>query len=90
MIAHYLIHYADGQQANCPVIYGEDIRDLLTTSDPAPTASRAVIVWLRQSIIQLYCRTYQNPPPEMEVADIDFIPRDVPCEPFLVALTTDP
>ena len=91
LIARYMIHYADGEQAELPVIYGEDIDAI----DAPPTISRAVRVWTgadpaTHPQCRLYCRTWLNQRPDVEVASIDFTPCDVRSEPFLVALTVEP
>ena len=91
VVARYLIHYADGQEVELPIIYGEDLRDRVTRSDPVLSTSRAVSVWPEpDSERRFYCRSWQNSRPEVEVASIDFMPCDVPSEPCLVALTVEP
>jgi hypothetical protein len=90
VVARYLIHFADGQQVELPAVYGEDIRDLVTGSDPKPTVSRAVTIWSHDRDRRLCCRTWQNPRPDVAVTSLDFLPCDVTCEPVLVALTAEP
>jgi hypothetical protein len=94
VIARYVIHYADGQESEIPIVYGELLRDRVTASDPTATTRRAACVWPETNAVnhpgRLYYRTWENLRPEMEVMILDLVPCDVPSKPVLVALTVEP
>jgi eukaryotic-like serine/threonine-protein kinase len=97
-IGAYVLHYADGNQAELPIIYGEDVLDWWNprTGDDVPPA-HAVIVWTgsneatRKSNhhLRLFKRTWDNPRPDVLVTSIDFTSTMTQCAPFLIAITVE-
>jgi WD40 repeat protein len=92
----YIIHYADGQQREFPIVYGSDVRDCMLKTNALP-ATNALVAWTGGSPAarkfnlcqQLYQRTWENPMPAVEIKSVDFVSRPALCQPFLVAITVE-
>ena len=92
LIGSYLIHYADGQKWEIPIVCGQDIWNFWIVPGRPAEAKRAVVAWTghnKQSPIALYRTAWENPRPGVEVESIDFLSNDLWCPPFLVALTVE-
>jgi hypothetical protein len=93
-IAKYIVHYQDGQQAEIPVIYGEQIRLWHVRSDAKRETSKAVEAWMGSNPvagpIRVFKITWENPRPEEELATIDFVSLNRMALPFLIAITAEP
>ena len=92
-IGTYYLHYRDGQQAELPIVYGEDLRDFARGVDagkPSPNNAREVFPREgEKSVTRLYLRTYENPRPDVEITTIDFESAMQSPVPFLVAITVE-
>jgi WD40 repeat protein len=96
-VGAYLLRYANGQTAEFPVEYGRDVRNWWTVDgEPAVTPSAAV-VWVGSTpgaaasgrTIRLWKRTYVNPVPEFDIAEMDFVSAMAYPAPALMAVTID-
>jgi hypothetical protein len=96
-IGAYVLHYADGQTARLPIVYGRQVRDWwVREGDPIPTD--AEIAWRGENEaahksgcrVQLYRYTANNPWPGKEIATIDFCSAMTKSAPFLIGLTVEP
>jgi RNA polymerase sigma factor (sigma-70 family) len=98
-IGTYIIHYVDKSEARIPIVYGSDVRDWWRDSDPTEPL-RGKVAWSGKnraavesgggdSEIRLFLTEWKNPHPDRRVASIDLETRDMPCAPFLVALTLE-
>ena len=72
----YVVHYADGEKAKVPVLYGEGA-DHWLSKDPAGLKS-AALAWAAPFSAQksdeqavVYQFTWNNPRPEVAIATID-------------------
>jgi hypothetical protein len=98
-VGAYVLHYADGQQAELPIVYGQDTANTWIWGLPhAPKEpGGAVAVWAGSNraaaksgqSLYLYRSTRENPRPEVELVSIDFVSRMSPASPFLIALTLE-
>ncbi len=100
-IGSYRVHYANGQQNEIPIIYGEDVRDWHQSArDVSLEASHAMIAWTgwnprvwedsaTGTSLRLFKSTWQNPAPDVVVTNIDFISAMKSAAPFLVAITAE-
>jgi len=100
-IGSYRVHYANGQQSEIPIVYGEDVRDWHQSArDDSLEASLAVIAWTgwnprvwedsaTGTSLRLFKSTWQNPMPDVEITQIDFVSAMKSAAPFLVAISTD-
>ncbi len=92
-IGTYHLHYTDGQSAELPIIYGEDLRDYSKSADQSrATPKNAREIFPRsgeKSITRLFLRTYANPRPEVEITTIDFESAMADPAPFVVAITVE-
>ena len=87
-VAAYVIHYADGQQHEVPVVYGRDTLAWLLEDEPqAP--DRASVAWRSDAgggiTLQLYEFSWDNPRPDAEIATLDFVSQMTQAAPFLLA-----
>lgn len=91
-IGAFILHYADGEQVELPIRFGEDVRDWWGDSIDA---TRATVAWTGprlsdpNALVRLFKRTWDNPRPEVEVQGLDFASTGTECAPFLVALTVE-
>jgi hypothetical protein len=90
-IGSYLVHFANGERKEIPIVYGQDIAHWL--GDPYDSA-----VWTGSQPVadlgictkHLFKQTWENPFPELEIRTIDFASAMTPTiAPFLVALTAE-
>ena len=95
-IAAFVLHYAGGARAELPVVYGEHVRQEDAGSDPRSEAAHAVVAWTGPSAEtpggwqpRLYRATFDNPHPEWEVRQIEYLSTLTQAAPFLVALTVE-
>ena len=97
LIGRYLIHYADGQQAEVPLVTGRTIQ--AWWDDPAnlESSAGAEVAWVgtnarsRKSnrAIHLLNLTWTNPRPEVPIETLDFEQTGQMADPFLVAVTAE-
>jgi hypothetical protein len=96
VIGEYVVHYADGQSATIPIVYGHSVVDWwFMDSDPLPTD--AVVAWKGDNerteglghSIQLYKFTWTNPRPDVSIQTIDFVSRGQESAPFLMAISVE-
>jgi WD40 repeat protein/serine/threonine protein kinase len=101
-VGTYVLHYADGQVVELPIVVGRDLRDWWLSDGLAkPTESGgASPVWFGfyrapgvngafGASICLWKSTRENPRPNVELASIDFVSAMSAASPFLVALTVE-
>jgi len=92
VVGHYVLHYAGGAAAELPMVFGQDLEDWWVQGLPS-----ANLVWNGNNIqasvagfsIGLYKSTRENPRPELEITNIDFVSNMTDATPFLVALTVE-
>ncbi len=98
-VASYVLHYADGEELEHEVVYGRDLRHWWQgrAGDPAAETTRARVVWRGSNVtaslydaeLRLFLSSFPNPRPDVEVVSIDFISKETPFAPFLVAMTVE-
>jgi WD40 repeat protein len=96
-VGAYLLRYANGQTAELPVEYGRDVRNWWTVDGEATRTPSAAVVWKGNTpgaaasgkSIRLWKRTYVNPSPEIEIAELDFVSAMAFPAPALIAVTID-
>ncbi len=94
-IGIYLVHYADGQQQEIPIVVGKDLADWWKPPNEPKAAS--VEVWEGTNeasreegwTIRLFKTAWENPLDEIAVKSIDFLAADFIASPFLVAITVE-
>ena len=87
-VGSYVLHYVDGQTAELPLVYGEDLADWLPATGHPMETPNASIAWTGQDIF-LWKRTYANPRPEVEITHLDFVSAMAFPAPFVVAITLE-
>ncbi len=95
-IGAFVLNFADGQRAELPLLYGEDLRDWWPNGDPS-LPSRARVAWTGESpstrrnggYYRLYLVTRSNPRPDAEIKSIDFVSNMTKCAPFVIAITVE-
>src|SRR5439155_10692151 len=95
-IGYYRVHYADKEEWTIPVVYGVDVRDTWNWDRSRPTA-RGKVVWTgktpaatREGVsLRLYLSSWENPRPDAEVAQIEFVSANTAASPVCIALTAE-
>jgi hypothetical protein len=95
-IGQYILHYANGESGNIPIIYQENVSDWWARQNDKPLAD-AQVAWEGTSprtqgigfLLRLFKYTYENPLPEIEIETLDFISKLVHSAPMLVAVTVE-
>jgi hypothetical protein len=90
-VAAFILHYADGTQAELPILFGIHVRDedrvkgrrVDTTAATAPQPERT------DTAPRLDKTTLENPHPERKVDRIEYASKLTQSAPFLVALTVE-
>jgi len=96
-VGRYVLHFADGQQAELPMVIGEDLDEWWFTKSEPDRLKHATRAWKSKSPVgmsvshrlSLWKRTYENPRPGVEIASIDFVSAMRVAAPFLVAITVE-
>lgn len=93
-IGDYVVHYADGQQAELPLVTGENTASWHAPADGTVSLPQATTVWTGTNAWKASARllrwTWENPRPEVEIAGLDFVSTMTHAAPFLVAITVEP
>ena len=96
-VGRYVLHYADGETRELPIIYGQDIRNWWTVRGESTNTPNAQVVWRGNcpmaasngESLRLWKRTYSNPWPDVRIVGLDFVSAMNKSAPFLVALTIE-
>jgi eukaryotic-like serine/threonine-protein kinase len=96
-VARYVVHYSDGEQAEIPVIYGQEVRDTVFNPDAPTEAANASTVWRgtfdttpnRRVFLRLFHFVWANPRTGSEIQQVDFLSAGSSSAPFLMAITTE-
>jgi len=96
-VGSYVLHYADGQTKELPLVYGKDLRNWWTVPGESKETSNAFVVWTGTTplatdngqTIRLWKRTYENPRPDVEITHLDFVSAMAYPAPFVVAITVE-
>jgi hypothetical protein len=93
VIGHYVVHYADGEQRQIPIRYGQDVCDWWT---PASGTGEATVAWSGPNLANpngppksIYLTTWDNPSPDVEITSLDYRSTSNDSAPFLIALTVE-
>jgi hypothetical protein len=99
-VARFVVHYADGSQAEAPVVYGEHVRNWHFGPEiVAAEQGGAEPAWKGPQErwkdhwpdwgVRLYQLTWTNPRPEVAIQSFDFISTMTKSAPFLIAVTVE-
>jgi hypothetical protein len=97
-LANYVIHYADGQTHQVPIVYGKQIADWWYDRDGGGDVTDARVVWTGHNEaatsygkgIRLCRFTWENSRPGVVVEHISLVAAKSGTGIFLVALTVEP
>jgi len=97
-LANYLIHYADGQTNQVPIVYGKQIADWWYDHDAVPDVTDARVVWTGNNEaassygkgIRLCRFTWENSRPDIAVEHISLVAAKSETGIFMVAITVEP
>ena len=95
-LGEYVIHYADGQTKNVPMLYQRNITDWWVRPEDKPL-TEAKEVWRGSNpctrrfgfATHLIKYTWENPLPKVEITSIDFASDLISAAPFVVAITVE-
>jgi hypothetical protein len=99
LVGKYVLHFADGVQAELPIVFRRDTYEWWRDSElPPGSPGGAVPVWCGNNLKAARYRCFlalsdsvrENPWPHKTLTSIDFISTMSTASPFLVALTLDP
>ena len=97
IVAHYVLHYADGQVESIPLVYGRDVVDWWEKPD-THLGSNTEVVWKGYNAfcrnlgvpVQLLKFSWENPRPSVVIDSIDMVSTLETAGLFLVAITLEP
>jgi len=97
-IAAYVIHYAEKQVQEIPIVYGKQIADSWVDPKHPLELTDAKVAWTGQNeaaeaygkSLRIYQSAWENPLKNVEVATISFVTAATISAPFLIAITIDP
>src|SRR5205823_13024401 len=92
-IAIYVVHYADNQVREIPIVYGQQIADWWVDPKHPLEPTDAKVAWTGQNeaaqaygkSLRLYQFTWENPLKDVDVANISFVSGASVSDPFLIA-----
>jgi hypothetical protein len=96
-IATYVIHYADNQTREIPIVYGKQIADWWDDPKDPWELTDAKVAWSGHNeaadaygkFLRIYQCTWENPLKDTEVANISFVSGATISAPFLIAITLE-
>jgi hypothetical protein len=90
-IGSYVIHYANGQTWEVPIVFGVDLRDWRPMHDPGAGDGGPAAAWQGHdkagNEVVLFETAWANPLPLVEISSIDLASAMTTAAPFLVAVT---
>jgi len=99
IVARWIIHYSDGSSREWPVIYGEQVRDLVWIPEREPLDARqAKLAWSGPTAIglsgntvsaRLFKATWVNPLPNVEIERLELRVGETAQKPIVVAITAE-
>jgi hypothetical protein len=95
-IGNYVVHYANGETREIPIVYGRDVRDWWTQNNE-PAKAELNTVWTGKNSMnpqtsppqRLFKTTWKNPLPNVKIDSIDYRSTMTATAPFLVAITVE-
>ncbi len=95
-IAAFVLHYANGEVTELPIVFGEHLRGEDPRGNPKSECPDGQLVLgagssadPAQDRSRLYHTTFTNPKPGLEVVRIDYVSKVTRCGPLLIALTVE-
>lgn len=94
-VATYVVHFANGETREIPVVYGKDVRDWWTQAGESGD-DLAKPVWTGTNLAApdnpprgLYLTTWENPLPDVAIESLDYRTAMANSAPFLIAVTVE-
>jgi hypothetical protein len=94
-IGHYTIHFANGEAANVPIVYGTHVQDWWL-AEPVTDPSGLRLAWQGQNhamangpSVGLYRSTWDSSQPDQRIVSIDYHSAMANSAPFLIAITVE-
>jgi hypothetical protein len=91
VVGKFLVHYANGESREIPILYGEDVLDWWTAADGNSTPR---VAWSGENKANpngppksIYVTVWNNPLPDVEIKAVDYVSSMSESAPFLIALT---
>ena len=90
-VGSYILHYANGNTQEIPIVYGDNVRDWNALNDNSNKLKNGEIAWSGSNKARLPVRLFKsiwnNPFPELEIATMDYVSSMSPAAPFVIAIT---
>jgi hypothetical protein len=94
VVGHYVVAFANGEQREIPVVYGQDVRDWWTQPEEAAGTARSV--WSGPNLAnpngppkQVYLTSWENPLPDVAIKSLEYRSTMSNSAPFLIAVTAE-
>jgi hypothetical protein len=96
-VARYVIHYADRQVSEVPIVYGQHIADWWFDPKIQLGTTEAKVAWTGQNeaaksygqSIRLFRFSWDNPLKDLEISSIDLVSDKTDSAVFLIAVTLE-
>jgi hypothetical protein len=88
VVGNYVLHYANGETKNIPLVYGRNIADSFFGSSRS-ILTNAATAWTGKNI-EVFKYTANNPLPGVEIKTMDFVSNNTSAAPFLISMTIEP
>lgn len=97
-LATYVVHYADGQENEIPIVYGQNIADWWFNPKHPVVPKNAQVAWEGSNaavkeygkLLHIYQMSWDNPLPDIEVVSISLVSRMGLSTSFVIAITVEP
>ena len=91
-IGYYQLHYADGEEEQVPLVYGQNIDNCVVSKNSRTGAVDLAWTGTNASgtVLCLFHTTWENPRPGTVVESMDFVSQVTKSAPLLIALTVEP
>ena len=92
----YRLRYADGLQAEVPIIYGAHLRQIYESDyqEALVLDNNTKLAWVGElpdkNRVRLFETAWENERPDVAIASVDLISRKTGTAPFLFAITVEP
>jgi hypothetical protein len=87
VIGTYVLHYANGQTKTIPLIYGRNTGNSFG-GQAGEVLTDAAIAWSDETV-RVFKYTVNNPLPGVVIKTLDFVSKNAPPAPFLIAMTVE-
>jgi hypothetical protein len=93
-IGAYVVHYADGQEEELPIVFGRHVDNCVVSTDAEPRLRESSVAWTGTNtlgtVLRLFHTAWENPHPAVTIESMDYVSFRTKSAPVLIAVTTEP